>query len=228
VGELFGSILLSFTPSDGERWFVVASGLAFLGLLGVAFFFAAVRPSAMYPSPFWPWPRIEQFFADNSAQVRALGAVHTLVALSLLAFGTSVTGLLQQDAGKSMPFFWAALGGVIVASACFMLSGMLVWALSRPGIAESPPLLHTVHDLAYLAGGPGHVLAVALFLGANSAAIFATDVLTEWIAWLGAAGAAVSALAVTTMLWQPAAWILPFTRVLLAAWILSVVVQVAT
>jgi hypothetical protein len=47
-----------------------------------------------------------------------------------------------------------ALGGVIVASACFMLSGMLVWALSRPAIAESPPLLRTVHDLAHLAGGP--------------------------------------------------------------------------
>jgi hypothetical protein len=127
-----------------------------------------------------------------------------------------------------MPFFWAALGGVIVASACFMLSGMLVWALSRPWIAESPLLLRTVHDIAYLGWRPGHVLAVALFLGANSAAIFATDVLTEWIAWLGAAGAAVEALAVTTMLWQPAAWILPVTRVLLAAWILSVVVQVAT
>ena len=35
-------------------------------------------------------------------------------------------------------------------------------------IAESPPLLRTVHDLAYLAGGPAHVLAVAVFLGANS------------------------------------------------------------
>jgi hypothetical protein len=53
-------------------------------------------------------------------------------------------------------------------------------------------------------------------------------VLTEWIAWLGAAGAGVSALAVTTMLWQPAAWILPITRILLAAWTLSVVAQVAT
>jgi hypothetical protein len=53
-------------------------------------------------------------------------------------------------------------------------------------------------------------------------------VLPEWIAWLGAVGAGVSALAVTTMLWQPAAWILPVTRVLLAAWILAVVVHVAS
>jgi hypothetical protein len=228
VGELLGSILLSLTPSEGERWFVVASGLAFLGLLGVAFFFAAVRPSAIYPSPFWPWPRIERFFAENSAEVRALGAVHTLVALSLLAFGTSVTGLLQQDAGKSMPFFWAALGGVIVASACLLLSGMLVWALSRPAILESPPLLRTLHDLAYLAGGPAHVLAVAVFLGANSFAIVASDVLPEWVAWLGIAGAGASSLAVVTMLWPPAAWILPITRLLLGAWILSICVQVAT
>jgi hypothetical protein len=221
------SLLLLLTPSTGERWFVVGSGLAFLGLLGVAFFFAAVRPSAIYPSPFWPRARIEQFFAENSAQVRALGAVLTLVALSLLSFGTSLTGLLRADAGKSVPFFWAALGAVILASAFFMLSGILVWVLSRPRTVESPPLLRAVHDLAYLAGGPAHVLAIALFLGANSAAIFATDVLPEWIAWLGAAGAGASGLAVLTMLWYSAAWILPVTRVLLTAWIVSVVVQVA-
>jgi hypothetical protein len=225
---MFRSILLSLTPSEGERWFVVGSGLAFLGLLGVAFFFAAVRPSAIYPSPFWPSPRIEQFFAENSAQVRTLGAVHALVALSLLSFGTSLTGLLRADADKSEPFFWAALGGAIVASAFFMLSGILVWALSRPAITQSPPLLRALHDLAYLAGGPAHVLAVALFLGANSFAIFATDVLPEWIAWLGAAGGGVSALAVTTMLWPPAAWVLPVARLLLAAWILAAVVEVAT
>jgi hypothetical protein len=224
----FGSILLSLNPSQGERWFVVGSGLAFLGFLGVAFFFAAVRPSTIYPSPFWPSPRIEQFFAENRAAVRALGAVHTLIALSLLSFGTSATGLLREDAGESVPFFWAALGGAIVASAFFMLSAICVWALSRPAVAESPPLLHTVHDLAYLAGGPAHVLAVAVFLGANSFAVFATEVLPDWIAWLGIAGAGTSSLALVTMLWHPAAWILPVTRVLLAAWTLSVCAQVAT
>jgi hypothetical protein len=222
-----GSLVLSLSPSQGEQWFIVGSGLAFLGLLGVAFFFAVVRPSAMYPSPFWSSPRIEQFFAENSASVRALGAVHTLIALSLLVFGTSATGLLREDAGESVPFFWAALGGVVVASACFMLSAILVWALSRPAIAESPALLRTVHDLAYLAGGPAHVLAVAVFLGANSFAIFASDVLPGWIAWLGIAGAGVSGLAVVTMLWHPAVWILPITRLLLAAWILSVCAEVA-
>jgi hypothetical protein len=83
-----GSILLSLSPSQAERWFIVASGLSFLGLLGVGFFFAAVRPSAMYPSPFWPSPRIAQFVGENSADVRALGAVQTLIALSFLSFGT--------------------------------------------------------------------------------------------------------------------------------------------
>jgi hypothetical protein len=224
----FSSILLSLSPSQGERLFIVGSGLAFLGFLGIAFFLAVVRPPAMYPSPFWSSPRIEQFFAENSREVRALGAVHTLIALSLLAFGTSATGLLREDAGESVPFFWAALGGVIVASAFFMLSAIFVWALSRPSILESPPLLRTVHDLAYLAGGPAHVLAVAVFLGANSFGIFASEVLPDWIAWLGIAGAGVSALAVATMLWHPAAWILPLTRVLLAVWILSVCVRMAT
>jgi hypothetical protein len=109
-----------------------------------------------------------------------------------------------------------------------MLSATLVWSLSRPTTRESQPLLCTVHDLAYLAGGPAHVLAVAVFLGANSFAIFSTDVVSEWIAWRRIAGAGVSSLAVVTMVWHPAAWILPLTRGFLAAWILSVCAQVAT
>jgi len=86
------ALLLSLEAPQGERWFVVGSGLAFLGLLGVAFYLAAVRPSAIYPSPFWPRARIDQFFAENTTDVRGLGAVQALIAVSLLSFGTSLTG----------------------------------------------------------------------------------------------------------------------------------------
>jgi hypothetical protein len=65
------AILLSLEASPGERWFVAGSGLAFLGLLGVAFFFAAIRPSAIYPSPFWPRARIEQLAGHAGRSTRA-------------------------------------------------------------------------------------------------------------------------------------------------------------
>jgi hypothetical protein len=52
-------------------------------------------------------------------------------------------------------------------------------------------------------------------------------VLPEWVAWFGAVGGGVSGLVVTTMLWPPAAWVLPVARLLLAFWILATIVEVA-
>jgi hypothetical protein len=220
--------LMAVSASTTEQWLVVVSGLSFLGLLGVAFFFAVIQPSGSYPSPFGDQVQIERFFSESRPQVQALGAVQALVALSFLVFAASSTGVLQADAGQDASYFWVALAGGVVAGAFLLLTAILVWALSRLAIAESLPLVRALHDLAYLAGGPAHVLAVAVFLGASSLAVFTTDVLSEWVAWLGLGGAAVSAATVLAMVWHPAAWILPITRMLLAAWVLSICYQVAT
>jgi len=160
--------LMAVSASTTEQWLVAVSGLSFLGLLGVASFFAVIQPSGSYPSPFGDQVQIERFFSESRPQVQALGAVQALVALSFLVFAASSTGVLQADAGEDASYFWVALAGGVVAGAFILLTAILVWALSRPAIAESPPVVRALHDLAYLAGGPAHALAVAVFLGASS------------------------------------------------------------
>ena len=146
--------LMAVSASTTEQWLVAVSGLSFLGLLGVASFFAVIQPSGSYPSPFGDQVQIERFFSESRPQVQALGAVQALVALSFLVFAASSTGVLQADAGEDASYFWVALAGGVVAGAFILLTAILVWALSRPAIAESPPVVRALHDLAYLAGGP--------------------------------------------------------------------------
>jgi hypothetical protein len=62
----------------------------------------------------------------------------------------------------------------------------------------SLPVVRALHDLAYLAGALAHVLAIAVFLGASALAVFTTDVLSEWVAWLGLAGSAASRWALSS------------------------------
>jgi hypothetical protein len=147
--------------------------------------------------------------------------------VAFLVFAASSTALLHEEAGEKASYFWVALAGGVVAAAFILLTAILIWALARPATIASLPVVRALHDLAYLAGGPAHVLAVAVFLGASALAVFTTDVLSEWVAWLGLAGSAVSAATVLTMLWQPAVFVLPITRLLLAAWILSICYQAA-
>ena len=143
--------LMAVSASTTEQWLVVVSGLSFLGLLGVAFFFAVIQPSGSYPSPFGDQVQIERFFSESRPQVQALGAVQALVALSFLVFAASSTGVLQADAGQDASYLWVALAGGVVAGAFILLAAILVWALSRPAIADSLPLVRALHDLAYLA-----------------------------------------------------------------------------
>jgi hypothetical protein len=187
-----------------------------------------IQPSGSYPSPFGEQSRIERFFPQSRAQVQALSAVQTLAAVSFLVFAASSTGVMREEAGESVPYFWVALAGGVVAGAFIFLTAIVVWTLSRPATTESLPLLRALHDLAYLSGGPAHVLAIAVFLGGSSLAVFTTDVVSEWVAWVGFAGAAVSAGAVLPLVWYPASWLLPITRALLAAWILSICFETAT
>jgi hypothetical protein len=207
---------------------VVASGLSFLALLGIAFVFAVIRPSGRYPSPFDDQAEIDRFFRTSRKEVGALAATQTLAALAFLAFAAASTGLLQEEAGVQAAYFWVALASGTVAGAFIIVTSILIWTLSRPSSGDSLPLLRALHDLAYLAGGPAHVLAVAVFLGASALAIFSTDVLSDWVAWLGLVGAAASATTLLTLIWYPAAWFLPLTRLLLAAWVLSICYQAVT
>ena len=227
MNGLTGSTLLAVDASTSEQWLIIASGLGFLALLAVAAFVALVRPTGTYPSPFSEPAQIERFFSANRPQVQALAVVQTLASGSFLAFTASSTALLLQTAGTRTPFFWVALAAGAVAGSFVLLTALFVWTLSRPAIEESPPLLRALHDLAYIAGGPAHVFAVALYLGASSLAILSTSILPDWVAWLGLTGTVVSAPVALTMIWHPAAWILPITRILLASWILSICYQVA-
>ena len=204
--------LMAVSASTTEQWLVVVSGLSFFGLLGVAFFFAAIQPSGSYPSPFGDHVQIERFFSgEPPAGSSARGGPG--------ARGSLVPRLRRLEHRR-------APGGRRRGCFVFLGSsrrrrgrGRLHPARSHPGLgslATGDRRLAAARTRAARSGlpcgGPAHVLAVAVFLGASSLAVFTTDVLSEWVAWLGLGGAAVSAATVLAMVWYPAAWILPITR----------------
>jgi hypothetical protein len=217
-------------PAQQERWFVVGSGVSVLTLMAVAFVIANVvpaegfPPSGGYPSPFESTLEIDRFFAQNADTVRTLGATLALLAVAMLVFFVSVARSLERTTAAGATTAMIALGAGVLASGCLMLSAILTWTLSRPAVNDETSLLRAVHDLTFLAGGPAHVMFVALFLAAVAAASLAGG-LPRWLVWLAIVGAAVSAIAVIGMLWRPATYLLPVTRLLLGAWIFGASLQ---
>jgi hypothetical protein len=212
---------VSAAGEASRRWNLVwaASGLLFVALFGAGFLVATFVASPSYPSAFASSATVERFVAPNGAELRLLSFLYGLAAVALLVFSAAIAAFIRRAAGEVSTLPWLALGGGMLAATFLLLSALLLWTLGRAETEEDLPLLLALHDLAYLTGGPGHVLAFAAFIGASSAAALRLRALPRWLAWVGIATAAASLLTVTALLWEPAAFLLPFARTLTYLWI---------
>jgi hypothetical protein len=209
-----------------ERWFTVGAGAAVLALMGAVFIIANVvptegfPPSGGYPSTYASTETIEGFVSENAATMRSLAVALGILAVALLAFVSSITRLIERAAEEAAILVRLAFASGTLASGFLMVSAIVTWALSRPAVVASTPVLRGLHDLTFLAGGPAHVLFIGVFLACASAAGSRAGVLHRVLVWLGVvAGVASGAIAVLALLWRPVTYALPVSRLLLGAWI---------
>jgi hypothetical protein len=90
-----------------------------------------------------------------------------------------------------------------------------------------PALVRATFDLAFLTGGPAHVLWLAPFIGASSVAALTTPIFPRRVAWLGVAAATVSLLSVASLILEQAQYLLPIGRFGGFIWIIAVSVALA-
>src|SRR5262249_9757312 len=88
------------------------------------------------------------------------------------------------------------------AAGFWLLTALLLWALSLPEATEASGLLRTLHDLVYVSGGPAHVVTLGLYLAAIAAAQWTTALLPRRITGLGAAAALLSIGAILALWWR--------------------------
>ncbi|HEY3079620.1 MAG TPA: hypothetical protein VGM69_06905 [Chloroflexota bacterium] len=165
---------------------------------------------------------VAAYFAANRAQVRGMSFVFALAALALLVFVACSAGMLaDRTPQRRSALPGLALGAGTLSAGFWLLTALLMWVLSRPVASADAVLLATMHELAYVTGGPAHVLFLGVFLGAASAAVWSSSLLPRWVAWTGAVAAVASTLAALALLWEPATLLLPVARGLAMLWILA-------
>jgi hypothetical protein len=213
------------TPAP--RRLCAISGLAFLACSAAGLLLANIFASAFYPSPFGPpfGPQTDllAYFSANRIQVRAISFAFALAALALLVFvAYSAELFADTPSARRAGVSWLALGAGTLSAGFWLLTALLLWALSQPEVTEASGLLRTLHDLVYVSGGPAHILTLGVFLGAIAAAQWRMSQLPRWIIWTGAAAALLSVLAAFALLWESASLLLPLGRGLALLWIFAV------
>lgn len=199
--------------------------LPLLAGIFTALFLAGVIGSAAvgestFPSPFADPATIQAYFSTEQTAV-LIGAVFQFgAAVPLAIFAAAVFARLHQlgirAAGASI-----ALAGGLLASAFATLSALVQWTLSQPATVADPGVVRPLHDLAFLTGGPAHVVALGLLIAGIAVPGLLAGLVPRWFAITGLVLAAVAELSTLTLVLDGAAVLLPVARFGGMAWLIA-------
>lgn len=197
--------------------------LPFLAGVSAALFVAGLVATALvggaaFPSPFAEPAAIQAYFAERRTAV-LIGAVFQFgAAVPMAVFAAAVHARLHR-LGVRATGASVALAGGLLASAFATLSALAQWVLSRPGAVGQPSVVRAMHDLAFLAGGPAHVVALGLLLAGIAVPALIVGLLPRWLAIAGLALAALAELCTLTLLAPPVALAVPLARFAGMGWL---------
>lgn len=197
------------------------SPLAALSLLCIGLLIGGislgVAVGGIMPLPYGPAGAVAAYVRAQPGAVRII-AVATFASSVPLALYAALAGarLRQRGAGAG-PAAIALTGGTLAAGA-LGLAGLLGWALSMPDVAANAALVRALYLLVFLTGGPGHLVALGLLVGALAAP--GKTLLPGPIARVGLATAALAELTTVVLIWPALGVILPIARVLALTWLM--------
>jgi hypothetical protein len=201
-----------------------------LGVLAIVFaahFLAGIVISTAmaggdtFPAPFGPAADILAYFRDHQDAVRVNAFLQFAAAIPLAIYAATVAARLNR-LGIRAPGATIALVGGVLSAAFLACSALLTWVLSRPEILGEPALVRALQDLAFAAGGPGHVAPLGLLVAGIAVPSLLARLLPRWLAVAGLVIAVLAELGILTLLLTDAAFLLPLARFTSLAWLIAV------
>ena len=136
----------------------------------------------------------------------------------LLIYASTATARLRQ-LGVTAPGATIALAGGTVASMTLALSGLLQWSLSRPEDSADAAVVRAISTLAFLVGGPGHVVPLGLLVAGIAVPSLIIRLLPRPVAWAGLVIAVIAELSTLALVSPSLAILLPIARFPALIWL---------
>ncbi|OMC40102.1 hypothetical protein A5745_19425 [Mycobacterium sp. IS-2888] len=118
-----------------------------------------------------------------------------------------------------------ALTGGTLAAGALGLTALLGWTLSRSEISADAALVRAIYVLAFLVGGPGHLVALGLLVAGMAVPGRARGLLLGPLAWAGLAVAALAEVTALVLAWPELGVLLPIARVAALVWLVAAGLQ---
>ncbi|MDX6317839.1 MAG: hypothetical protein QOD35_1239 [Nocardioidaceae bacterium] len=194
---------------------VISTGLLLLGIV------ASAALGGVVPSPYGAAGVIRAYFISQSDAVHADGVLVFASAVPLAIYAATASARLRQ-LGVTAPGATIALAGGLLAAGALASSGLLLWTVSRPAVRADEPLVRALHDLAFLAGGPAHVVFLGLLVAGIAVPALILRLVPRPLAWAGLALAALAEVTTLALVWPGLSLLVPLVRFPALAWLIAV------
>ncbi|WGW13606.1 hypothetical protein LWF01_07570 [Saxibacter everestensis] len=164
-----------------------------------------------YVSPFTPSGDVSAMLTANATSLALSSQLQLASALLLGVFTALLAAGLRRRTGDG-PGAAVLLFGGSYASIVFALSAMLSWLTSRPEIAADGPSAQTLSYLAFMTGGPGHVVGLGILIGGTVIAARWTASMPGWLLIVGTVLGVVAILSYLSLNWAPMTVLIPIGR----------------
>jgi len=191
----------------------ICIGLLFGGLA------IAVALGGVLPLPYGPADEVWRYVHSQPTAMHVVAVAVFASSVPLAIYAATASARLRQ-LGVTAPGATIALAGGILAAGSLALTGLLGWILSRPEISADAVLVRALYYLAFLAGGPAHIVALGLLVAGIAVPGLIIGLLPRPLAWAGLAIGALAELTTLVLIWPVLGVILPVVRVAGLLWLL--------
>jgi hypothetical protein len=172
-----------------------------------------------FPAPHQPPEEVVAYFRENAARVRLCGSLQFCSAIPLGIFTATMASRLRfhgiKAAGPAIGFF-----GGILATMSIVVSSLVAWVLSQPGIAEDGTLTRALQLFAFAVGGPGYSVPLGLLVAGIAVPAGFAKLLPKWLVGFGIVLAIVGELSAFDLLVPEFLFLIPLTRFPGFAWLI--------
>jgi len=197
--------------------------LALVATLFVAVLFGGlaigVALGGVMPLPYGPVAAVEHYVRTQSLAVQVIAVAMFGSSVPLAVYAATASARLRKlgvtTAGPTI-----ALAGGIMAAGALELSGLVGWILSRSEVSADTAVVHALYLLVFLAGGPGHVVALGLLVAGMAVPGLGLGPLPRSLARVGLAIAGLAESTTLVLVWPVLGPILPVARVAALVWLL--------
>jgi hypothetical protein len=195
---------------------VTFTGLFVASIVGVG----AASSGAHFPSPYDPIATLSAYLNAHHGALVIAALLQFAAAIPMAIFAAATSARLHH-LGIRAPGATIALVGGQLASAMLIVSASCQWVLAQPGIRDNPGVARAFQDLAFLTGGPGHVVPLGLLIAGIAVVAAFSDILPRPLALTGVAIALVAEISTLSIAIHGAGILLPIARFAGYAWLIA-------